>query len=452
MDMIQKILIANRAEIAVRIIRTCKKMGIQTVAVYSTADTNAYHVQLADQAVCIGKPASQFSYLHMNNLIEAACSTGCDAIHPGFGFLSENARFARLVQQCGLIWIGPKPEIIEKLGNKTAAKKTMQQAGIPIIQGSDGSVSMKDGKALADALGYPVIIKAVNGGGGRGMRIVNESPAFETSYAQAQREATACFGNGDLYVEKYIADPKHIEVQIAGDAYGHCVHFFERDCSFQIRNQKMIEEAPYEQLPSATRQDLYEAALRACRMVGYDSIGTVEFLLENPNQFYFIEMNTRIQVEHPITEMITGIDLVELQITLADKKPMPYTQQDIHCYGHAMECRINAEDMQKDLAPSPGKITFCNLPGGRGVRIDSAMYTGYVIPPFYDSMICKLITYGKNRKECIDTMRLALEETIVEGVPTNVWFHYQVLHDNVFLSGTYTTKFATAFLEQCQEK
>lgn len=452
MDMIQKILIANRAEIAVRIIRTCKKLGIQTVAVYSTADADAYHVQLADQAVCIGKSASQFSYLHMNNLIEAACSTGCDAIHPGFGFLSENARFARLVQQCGLIWIGPKPEIIEKLGNKTAAKKTMQQAGIPIIQGSDGSVSMKDGKALADALGYPVIIKAVNGGGGRGMRIVEKSPAFETAYAQAQREATACFGNGDLYVEKYITDPKHIEVQIAGDAYGHCVHFFERDCSFQIRNQKMIEEAPYEQLPSTTRQDLYEAALRACRMVGYDSIGTVEFLLENPNQFYFMEMNTRIQVEHPITEMITGIDLVELQIALADKKPMPYTQQDIHCYGHAMECRINAEDVQKDLAPSPGKITFCNLPGGRGVRIDSAMYTGYVIPPFYDSMICKLITYGKNRKECIDTMRLALEETIVEGVPTNVWFHYQVLHDNVFLSGTYTTKFATAFLKQCQEK
>lgn len=450
--MIQRVLIANRSEIAVRIIRACKEMGIETVAVYSQADKEALHVQMADQAVCIGASLASESYLNMNNLIQAACLTGCDAIHPGFGFLSENSRFARLVQECGLTWIGPRPEVIEQLGNKTEARKMMAAKGVPIIPGMSKALSSEqEGLSVADEIGYPIILKASNGGGGKGMRVVRSETEFQDAYYQTKSEAKQFFGDEDVYIEKFIENPKHIEVQLAGDRYGNCVHFYERDCSFQIDNQKMMEEAPCSCLSEVQRAALVESACKACKAAKYDSVGTVEFLFDG-NQHYFMEMNTRIQVEHPITEMITGIDLIALQIRLAQGDPLPFTQAQIHKNGVAIECRINAEDMHHDFHGCAGKIRFYHCPGGNGIRVDSGIYSGYEVPPFYDSMLCKIIAYAPNRKACIQKMKGALEEIIVDGIETNEEFLYLALFQEDFLKGSYDTSMAAKFYQQCKKE
>lgn len=450
--MIQRVLIANRSEIAVRIIRACKEMGIETVAVYSQADKEALHVQMADQAVCIGASLASESYLNMNNLIQAACLTGCDAIHPGFGFLSENSRFARLVQECGLTWIGPRPEVIERLGNKTEARKMMAAKGVPIIPGMSKALSSEqEGLSVADEIGYPIILKASNGGGGKGMRVVRSETEFQDAYYQTKSEAKQFFGDEDVYIEKFIENPKHIEVQLAGDRYGNCVHFYERDCSFQIDNQKMMEEAPCSCLSEAQRAALVESACKACKAAKYDSVGTVEFLFDG-NQHYFMEMNTRIQVEHPITEMITGIDLIALQIRLAQGDPLPFTQAQIHKNGVAIECRINAEDVHHDFHGCAGKIRFYHCPGGNGIRVDSGIYSGYEVPPFYDSMLCKIIAYAPNRKACIQKMKGALEEIIVDGIETNEEFLYLALFQEDFLKGSYDTSMAAKFYQQCKKE
>ena len=450
--MIQRVLIANRSEIAVRIIRACKEMGIETVAVYSQADKEALHVQMADQAVCIGASLASESYLNMNNLIQAACLTGCDAIHPGFGFLSENSRFARLVQECGLTWIGPRPEVIEQLGNKTEARKMMAAKGVPIIPGMSKALSSEqEGLSVADEIGYPIILKASNGGGGKGMRVVRSETEFQDAYYQTKSEAKQFFGDEDVYIEKFIENPKHIEVQLAGDRYGNCVHFYERDCSFQIDNQKMMEEAPCSCLSEAQRAALVESACKACKAAKYDSVGTVEFLFDG-NQHYFMEMNTRIQVEHPITEMITGIDLIALQIRLAQGDPLPFTQAQIHKNGVAIECRINAEDVHHDFHGCAGKIRFYHCPGGNGIRLDSGIYSGYEVPPFYDSMLCKIIAYAPNRKACIQKMKGALEEIIVDGIETNEEFLYLALFQEDFLKGSYDTSMAAKFYQQCKKE
>lgn len=450
--MIQRVLIANRSEIAVRIIRACKEMGIETVAVYSQADKEALHVQMADQAVCIGASLASESYLNMNNLIQAACLTGCDAIHPGFGFLSENSRFARLVQECGLTWIGPRPEVIEQLGNKTEARKIMAAKGVPIIPGMSKALSSEqEGLSVADEIGYPIILKASNGGGGKGMRVVRSETEFQDAYYQTKSEAKQFFGDEDVYIEKFIENPKHIEVQLAGDRYGNCVHFYERDCSFQIDNQKMMEEAPCSCLSETQRAALVESACKACKAAKYDSVGTVEFLFDG-NQHYFMEMNTRIQVEHPITEMITGIDLIALQIRLAQGDPLPFTQAQIHKNGIAIECRINAEDVHHDFHGCAGKIRFYHCPGGNGIRVDSGIYSGYEVPPFYDSMLCKIIAYAPNRKACIQKMKGALEEIIVDGIETNEEFLYLALFQEDFLKGSYDTSMAAKFYQQCKKE
>lgn len=450
--MIQRVLIANRSEIAVRIIRACKEMGIETVAVYSQADKEALHVQMADQAVCIGASLASESYLNMNNLIQAACLTGCDAIHPGFGFLSENSRFARLVQECGLTWIGPRPEVIEQLGNKTEARKMMAAKGVPIIPGMSKALSSEqEGLSVADEIGYPIILKASNGGGGKGMRVVRSETEFQDAYYQTKSEAKQFFGDEDVYIEKFIENPKHIEVQLAGDRYGNCVHFYERDCSFQIDNQKMMEEAPCSCLSEAQRAALVESACKACKAAKYDSVGTVEFLFDG-NQHYFMEMNTRIQVEHPITEMITGIDLIALQIRLTQGDPLPFTQVQIHKNGVAIECRINAEDVHHDFHGCAGKICFYHCPGGNGIRVDSGIYSGYEVPPFYDSMLCKIIAYAPNRKACIQKMKGALEEIIVDGIETNEEFLYLALFQEDFLKGSYDTSMAAKFYQQCKKE
>lgn len=447
--MIQKLCIANRGEIAVRIIRACKEMGIQSVALYSTADKDALHTQLADEAICIGGPRVNESYLDMNNIIQAACSTGCDAIHPGFGFLSENPKFARLVQSCGLIFVGPDPEIIEKMGNKSKARQMMMEANVPVIPGSKQILAnAQEGLALAKSMGFPVIIKASSGGGGRGMRIVRDEDTYVANFKAAKAEAMACFGDDDVYMEKYLENPKHIEVQLLADKHGNVIHLFERDCSFQRRNQKMIEEAPCHILDDTTRQEMLDAAVRAAKYVGYNSVGTIEFLLDKNNHFYFMEMNTRVQVEHPISEMITGVDIIKEQIRSADGIVLKYKQADIVRQGYALECRINAENIAHDFAPSPGKINFLHIPGGKGVRSDSAVYCGYEIPPYYDSMILKLITFAPTRLACIKKMRSALSELIIDGVHTNIEFHYLVLHAPKFVEGKYDTGFAESYIKE----
>ncbi|TDW14720.1 acetyl-CoA carboxylase biotin carboxylase subunit [Breznakia blatticola] len=447
--MIQKLCIANRGEIAVRIIRACKEMGIQSVALYSTADKDALHTQLADEAICIGGPRVNESYLDMNNIIQAACSTGCDAIHPGFGFLSENPKFARLVQSCGLIFVGPDPEIIEKMGNKSKARQMMMEANVPVIPGSKQILAdAQEGLVLAKSMGFPVIIKASSGGGGRGMRIVRDEDTYVANFKAAKAEAMACFGDDDVYMEKYLENPKHIEVQLLADKHGNVIHLFERDCSFQRRNQKMIEEAPCHILDDTTRQEMLDAAVRAAKYVGYNSVGTIEFLLDKNNHFYFMEMNTRVQVEHPISEMITGVDIIKEQIRSADGIVLKYKQADIVRQGYALECRINAENIAHDFAPSPGKINFLHIPGGKGVRSDSAVYCGYEIPPYYDSMILKLITFAPTRLACIKKMRSALSELIIDGVHTNIEFHYLVLHAPKFVEGKYDTGFAESYIKE----
>ena len=434
--MIEKILIANRGEIAVRIIRACREMGIETVAVYSEADREALHTQLADEAVCIGPAASADSYLNMERILSAAMVTGADAIHPGFGFLSENSKFAQLCETCGLIFIGPSSEVIWKLGNKSVAKQTMIEAKVPVIPGNSKSVyTVEEGLKHAEEAGYPVMIKAALGGGGKGMRTAHSPEEFETSFLTAQTEARNAFGDEAMYIEHFVEHPRHIEFQILADHYGNVVHLGERDCSIQRHHQKLIEESPSPALTDKLRRKMGKAAVKAAKAAGYTNAGTIEFLLEKNGSFYFMEMNTRIQVEHPVTEWVTGIDLVKEQIRIASGEKLLFSQEDITLTGHAIECRINAEDPAKNFRPSPGMITDLYLPGGKGVRMDTAIYSGYTIPPYYDSMLAKLIVHGKNREEAILKMRSALGEVIIEGVKTNVDYQYEILHHPDFVSG-----------------
>ena len=447
--MINKVLIANRGEIAVRIIRACREMGIETVAVYSKADETALHVQLADEAVCIGPAASKDSYLNMENIISATVISGADAIHPGFGFLSENARFAEMCRQCHITFIGPSPELIHKMGHKSEARKTMMEAGVPVVPGTKEPVyTAEEAKTIADNMGYPVMIKASSGGGGKGMRISRSPEDFEENFRMAQMESVSSFSDDTMYIEKYIESPRHIEFQILGDAYGHVIHLGERDCSIQRRHQKVLEESPSPAMNEALREKMGRAAVQAAKAVGYESAGTIEFLLDKHRNYYFMEMNTRIQVEHPVTEFVTNVDLIKSQIRIAAGEPLNICQEDIEFKGHAIECRINAENPEMNFRPSPGKIERLHLPGGKGIRVDTAVYAGYTIPPYYDSMIAKLIVLGKSRNEAIKKMKSALSEFIVDGIDTNVDFQMEIMNHPKFQSGD----FSTDFIEQMERE
>ena len=449
--MLRKILIANRGEIAVRIIRACKEMGIETVAIYSTADNRGLHVDLADEAICVGPTKIQDSYLNVNNILSAAIATGCDAIHPGFGFLSENSTFASLVEELGLKFIGPKGSVIDNMGNKSKAREMMIAAGIPVVPGSDGLIKdSKEGKKLAAEIGYPVLVKASAGGGGRGMRIIQNDDEFEDLFQTAKLEAKMSFGDDSMYMEKFVENPRHIEFQILADQHGNVVHLYDRDCSVQRRNQKVIEEAPSPVLDEETRKKMGEMAVRAAQTVGYENAGTIEFLLDKHKQFYFIEMNTRIQVEHPITEMVTGIDLIKEQIKVASNLPLSFKQEDIEVNGHAMECRINAENPALNFQPSPGKVVTLNLPSGFGVRVDTSVYQGYSIPPFYDSMVGKLIVHGRDRKEAIAKMKRSLEELVVDGIHTNINFQYSIMEHPNFIENDYDTSFIQKHMHELE--
>ena len=442
--MFKKVLIANRGEIAVRIIRACRELGIHTVAVYSTADRNALHAQIADEAVCIGPAPSKDSYLNVRAIISACEITGADAIHPGFGFLSENPSFARMCEKCGITFIGPRAESIEMLGDKAQAKETMKEAGVPVIMGSDGAISnIHAAHTLARDLGYPVMVKASAGGGGRGIRIVHSDDELEAQMTAAKQEALACFGNDEIYIEKFIEDPKHIEIQILADNYGDVIYLGERDCSMQRRNQKVLEEAPSPAsfMNEELRAKMGKAACTAAKVCGYRNAGTIEFLVDKNGEFYFMEMNTRIQVEHPVTEFVSGVDLIKEQICIAAGEPLSVQQKDIEIRGHAMECRINAEDPERHFMPCPGKITDLHLPGGNGIRVDTAVYNDYAIPPYYDSMIAKIIVYDKDRRSAIRKMISALGEVAIEGVKTNVDFLYELLNQPDFQEGNITTDF-----------
>ena len=439
---ISKVLVANRGEIAVRIIRACREMNIETVAIYSTADKDSLHVKLADEAVCIGKPLPRDSYLNIESIITAAVLTGVDAIHPGFGFLSENAKFARICRECNIKFIGPTPEMIELMGDKARARQMMIEADVPVVPGSEGTIdTAQDARVLAKCIGYPVILKAVAGGGGRGMRIVWNESEIEMAFNTARNEALSAFGDGSMYLEKYIVEPRHIEFQILGDAYGNVVHLGERDCSLQRRHQKVIEEAPSPCISPALRKKMGEAAIRAAKAVKYENAGTIEFIVDKDRNFFFIEMNTRIQVEHPVTEMITGIDLIREQIRIASGKRLQLTNKDIQIKGHAIECRINAENPKLNFRPCAGKIVELHLPGGRGVRVDTAIYPGYSVPPTYDSMLAKIIAYGDTREEALSIMRRALAEAVIEGIDTNIDFQYDLIHTDAFNEGYFDTSF-----------
>lgn len=440
--MFRKILIANRGEIAVRIIRACREMGIETVAVYSEADREALHTQLADEAICIGAAPAMDSYLNMERILSACIAAKVDAIHPGFGFLSENSRFVEMCEKCNITFIGPSARMMDKMGNKSEARKTMAAAGVPVVPGTKEPVyDAQKGKELAETIGYPVMIKASFGGGGKGMRISSGPEDFEENFKVAQLEAVRGFGDHTMYIEKYIQEPRHIEFQILADKYGNVVQLGERDCSIQRHHQKMIEESPSVALDEELRQKMGEAAVRAAKAVHYESAGTVEFLLDKDKNFYFMEMNTRIQVEHPVTEMVSGVDLIKEMISIAEGKTLSVGQEEIHLNGHAMECRINAENPEKNFCPCPGLIREVHLPGGNGVRIDTAIYNGYEIPPYYDSMIAKVIVHGRSRQEAIDKMRSTLGELIIDGVTTNVDFQYQILNHPDFQEGEITTDF-----------
>ena len=440
--MFRKILIANRGEIAVRIIRACREMGIATVAVYSEADREALHTQLADEAVCIGPAAATDSYLNMEQILSACIATKADAIHPGFGFLSENSRFVEMCEKCNIKFIGPTAEMMDKMGNKSQARLTMIEAGVPVVPGTKEPVyDAKRGAAMAEDIGYPVMIKASSGGGGKGMRIAFGPDDFEENFQVAQLESVRGFGDNTMYIEKYVQEPRHIEFQIMADKFGNVVQFGERDCSIQRNHQKMIEESPSVALTPELRRRMGDAAVRAAKAVHYESAGTIEFLLDKDKNFYFMEMNTRIQVEHPVTEMVSGVDLMKEMIRVAAGEPLSVKQEDIHLQGHAMECRINAEDPAHHFRPCPGVIEEIHLPGGNGVRIDTAAYNGYEIPPFYDSMIAKVIVHGRTRQEAIDKMRSTLGELIIDGVTTNVDFQYEILDNEDFQAGEITTDF-----------
>ena len=440
--MLKRILIANRGEVAVRIIRACRELGIETVAIYSEADKEALHVRLADRAVCIGPAKMSKSYLNIKNIIETACLTGCDSIHPGFGFLSENANFAQICEEIGLKWIGPSKEMITLMGNKSKAKETMEKAGVPVVPGSNGVLKdEKQAEKIAKQIGYPVILKASSGGGGKGIRIVHEENELKGAFRLVKQEAKNSFNDDAIYLEKFIENPRHIEVQLLADEHGNVVSLGERDCSIQRNNQKMIEETPSSILSEKQRQKMSKVAVNAMKEIGYQNVGTIEFLVDKDRNYYFMEMNTRLQVEHPITEAITGIDIVKEQIKIASGKELEFTQKDITFHGHSMECRINAENPFKNFMPSPGKITGLHFPGGNGIRVDTAIYEGYTIPQCYDAMIAKLIVHGKDREESIAKMKSALGELVIEGIETNRDFLYQILENKKFLSNDYDTSF-----------
>jgi acetyl-CoA carboxylase, biotin carboxylase subunit len=447
---IQKLLIANRGEIALRIHRACHEMGIRTVAVHSTADADAMHVRLADETVCIGPPPATESYLNIPNIISAAEIVHADAIHPGYGFLSENAQFAEIVESHNIIWVGPKPEHIRTMGDKIEAKRTAAKLGLPLVPGSPGPLtSVAHAKKLAGEIGYPVLIKAASGGGGRGMKVVPEEDQLESLMSQAASEARSAFGDDTVYMEKYLGNPRHIEFQVFGDGKGGAIHLGERDCSLQRRHQKVLEEAPSPVIKPKERHRMGEIVRHAMSEMGYRGAGTIEFLYED-GQFYFIEMNTRLQVEHPVTEMISGIDLVREQIRVACGEGLSCTQEQVHLHGHAIECRINAEDPET-FAPSPGLVKNYVAPGGMHVRVDSGLYTGYKVPPYYDSMIGKLIVYGSNRDSCIRRLRRALEEYVIEGMKTTIPLHQRLVRDEDFLAGNYTIKWLEQWLAEQHE-
>ena len=440
--MLKKVLIANRGEIAVRIIRACREMGIRTVAIYSEADKNALHVQLADESICVGPAPSNKSYLNVKAILEAACLTGADSIHPGFGFLSENSNFAKICQETGIKFIGPDYKLIELLGNKSKAKETMKRAGVPVVPGSDGLIYSKEQAVkLAEQIKYPVILKASAGGGGRGIRIAYSEEELEKEYDIVKQEAKVSFNDDSLYLEKFVENPRHVEIQILADEHGNGIHLGERDCSVQRRNQKVLEETPSGILDEDTRKKMGEVAVKAVKEIGYSNAGTIEFLVDKNKDFYFMEMNTRIQVEHPVTEMVTGVDIIKEQIKVAGGEELTYKQEDIKFEGHSMEVRINAENPDKNFMPSPGTITGLHIPGGNGVRVDTAIYSGYTVPPTYDSMLAKLIVYGKNREESIAKMKSAIAEFVVEGITTNIDFLLKILENENFKKNNYDTSF-----------
>ena len=440
--MFDKILIANRGEIAVRIIRACKELGVKTVAVYSEADADSLHVAYADEAICIGPAKSQDSYLNSPNIINAALISGAQAIHPGFGYFSENPTFAEACEACGIEFIGPKASIMELMGDKAEAKKTAKNAGCPVVPGGDGLLESEEhALELANKMGYPVRLKATAGGGGRGIRIVNEASEISNAYRVASAEAEAAFGNGALYIEKDIQQPRHIEIQLLGDKFGNYVHLGERECSIQRRNQKLLEEAPSCAIDEATREKMGNAAIALAKAVGYYSVGTIEFLLDKNNDFYFMEMNTRVQVEHPVSEYVSDVDIVKEQIRIACGEKLSFTQNDINIKGHAIECRIIAEDPDNNFAPSAGTVKNLVLPGGPGVRVDTHIYDGYEVPPFYDAMICKVIVYARTRKEAIIRMKRALSEMNIDGIKTNIKYQFKILENPYFEKGEITTGF-----------
>ena len=440
--MLKKVLIANRGEIAVRIIRACKEMNIKTVAVYSEADRTALHVSLADEAVCIGAAPSKKSYLNMKAILEAACLTGADSIHPGYGFLSENSQFAKICEEMGIKFIGPNYKLIELLGNKSKAKETMKRAGVPVVPGSDGLIYSKEQAiSIAEKIKYPVMLKASSGGGGRGIRVAFTPEELEKEYDLVKQEAKVSFNDDSVYLEKFIENPRHVEIQRLADEHGNCVHLGERDCSIQRRNQKVLEETPSLAIDEKTRKKMGEVAVKAVKEIGYSNAGTIEFLVDKNKDFYFMEMNTRVQVEHPITEEVTGIDIIKEQLKIASKEQLEYKQKDITFSGHSMEARINSEDPNKNFMPCPGTITDLHLPGGNGVRVDTAVYTGYKIPPTYDSMIAKIIVHGKNRNESIEKLKSCLSELVIEGVTTNKEFILKILNNKDFVNNNYDTSF-----------
>ena len=450
--MFEKILVANRGEIAVRIIRACREMGIKTVAIYSEADRDALHTLLADEAICIGPAPSTQSYLNMERILTATVAMKADAIHPGFGFLSENARFAELCKKCNITFIGPSAEIIHKMGNKSEARKTMMEAGVPVVPGTKEPVyTVERGMELAKEIGFPVMIKASSGGGGKGMRVSFSEEDFEMNFKTAQQESIKGFSDDTMYIEKYIEQPKHVEFQIMADKYGNVIHLGERDCSIQRRHQKVLEESPCIAISEELREKMGETAVRAAKAVGYENAGTIEFLLDKHKNFYFMEMNTRIQVEHPVTEMVTGLDLIKEQILVAAGEPLSVTQDQIRLNGHAIECRINAENPAKNFMPCPGRISNIHLPGGNGVRVDTHIYNDYKVPANYDSMLLKLIVHGKDREEAIAKMRSALGELIIEGIDTNLDFQYEIINNPEFEAGNTDTDFIpTYFPEYCK--
>ena len=440
--MLKKILIANRGEIAVRIIRACREMGIRTVAIYSEVDKNALHVSLADEAICIGPAQSNKSYLNVKAILEAACLTGADSIHPGYGFLSENANFAKICEEMGIKFIGPNYKLITLLGNKSMAKETMKRAGVPVVPGSEGLIYSKEQAIeIAKKIKYPVILKASAGGGGRGIRIAYSEKELEKEYDIVKQEAKVSFNDDSLYIEKFVENPRHVEIQVLADEHGNCIHLGERDCSVQRRNQKVLEETPSALLNEETRNKMGEVAVKAVKEIGYTNAGTIEFLVDKNQDFYFMEMNTRVQVEHPVTEMVTGLDIIKEQIKVASGEKLEYKQKDIHFTGHSMEARINAEIPEKNFMPCPGTITGLHLPGGNGIRVDTAIYSGYTVPPTYDSMLAKIIVHANNRKEAIAKLKSAVAELVVEGIQTNADFILKILENKNFVENNYDTSF-----------